>query len=400
MEAYIYDAIRTPRGATKNNGSLREMAPVHYVSQLFHALEARNELSLKEVNDIVLGCVTQIREQGGNIAKVAALFAGLPNTIPGMTVNRYCASGLDAVLIAAAKVKAGMDELVIAGGVESSSRVPMFSDEASWFSDPEVATKTNFIHMGLAADLMASLSGFTREDLDQYAFESHERAEHAYQQGFFDRSLIPVYDHDSKELLDKDELIRPDTTMEKLAALKPSFSEKHVRGMKSQIKLEFQHVEEISHLHHAGNSPTLADGASLILIGSKEKGKRLGLTPRARIVASTNVADHPFLLGGGQKAAEAVLKKAGLTIEDIDLFEFNEAFAATVIKFQRDFGLERDQLNPNGGVIAMGHALGATGGMLICTLLDELERRNQRRGLVAISGAAGVGTALIIERVV
>ncbi|MCH6267554.1 acetyl-CoA C-acyltransferase [Neobacillus citreus] len=399
MEAYIYDTIRTPRGAAKKNGSLLEVNPIHYVSQLFHALESRNELRLSEVSDIVLGCVTQVRDQGSNIAKVAALFAGLPNTIPGMTVNRYCASGLDAVLIAAAKVKGEMDELVIAGGVESSSRVPMFSDEGSWFSAPEVMDKTNYVHMGVSADIMASLSGFTREELDQYAYESHERAENAYQQGYFNRSLLPIYDQQHQEFLEKDELVRPDISMEKLTALKPSFSEKHISGMESRIKLQFPQLKEISHVHHAGNSPSLADGASLILIGSEEKGKKLGLTPRARIVASASVADDPFLLGGGQKAAEEVLKKSGLTIGDIDLFEFNEAFAATVLKFQRDFGLDRDQLNPNGGVIAMGHALGATGGMLICTLLDELERRNQKRGLVAISGGAGVGTALIIERV-
>ncbi|WP_312470286.1 acetyl-CoA C-acyltransferase [Neobacillus sp.] len=399
MEAFIFDTVRTPRGAAKKSGSLLEVNPINYVSQLFHALETRNELSLAEVKDIILGCVTQVREQGANIAKVAALYTGLPSTIPGITVNRYCASGLDAVLIAAAKVKAGMDDLVIAGGVESSSRVPMFSDDGSWFSDPEVREKTNFLHMGVSADIMASLSGMNREELDQYAYESHERAQNAYKQGFFNCSLITVLDQNHQPLLEKDELVRPDISMSKLATIQPSFSEKHVRELKEAIKQHFPQLGDINHVHHAGNSPSLADGASLAIIGSREKGEELGLTPRARIVASANEADHPFLLGGGQKAAEVVLKKSGLNIEDIDLFEFNEAFAATVLKFQRDFEIGRNKLNPNGGVIAMGHALGATGGMLICTLLDELERRNKKRGLVAISGGAGIGTALIIERV-
>lgn len=399
MEAYIYDTVRTPRGAARKSGSLLEVNPIHYVAQLFHALEVRNELNLAEVNDIVLGCVTQVRDQGANIAKIAALFAGLSHTIPGMTVNRYCASGLDAIIIAAAKVKAGIDELIIAGGVESSSRVPMFSDEASWFTNDEVREKTNFLHMGISADLMVSLFGMNREELDEYAYESHVRADRAYKQGYFDRSLVAVYDQHNERLLEKDELVRPDISMSKLATLLSSFSEKHVKAMKETIQQQFPQLHEIHHLHHAGNSPALADGASLVIIGSKEKGEKLGLTPRARIVASTTESDHPLLLGGGQKAAETVLKKSGLSIADIDLFEFNEAFAATVLKFQRDFQLHRNQLNVNGGVIAMGHALGATGGMLICTLLDELERRNQQRGLVAISGAAGIGTAFIIERV-
>ncbi|WLR57334.1 hypothetical protein LC048_11005 [Mesobacillus subterraneus] len=301
MEAYIYDGVRTPRGSARK-GSLKELKPVEMVAQLYKGLESRIPSGFDRVDDVVLGCVTQIRDQGANIAKTALLYGGFHESIPGMTVNRYCTSGLDAVTIAAARVKAGMDQLVLAGGVESSSRVPMLSDEGAWFSDPEVSQKTKFIHMSLSADLTASLAGLNREVLDEYAFQSHKRAYHATQNGYFAKSMIPLYDEQGRLLLQHDELIRADISMDALSNLKPSHEEKHLANKKELLFKELPDLKEIQYLHHPGNSPSLADGASLLAIGSKEIGIKEGLKPRAKIIASTSASCHPLLLTGGKSS--------------------------------------------------------------------------------------------------
>ncbi len=399
MEAYILDAVRTPRGAAKKSGSLSSQKPIELAAAVLRAIQSRNRLDTAQVEDIVMGCVTQTKEQGADLARIAALYAGWSYLASGVTLNRFCASGLDAIGYAALKVGSGMEQLVAAGGVESVSRVPMFADEGAWFSDPIVSAATDFVHMGVSADLMATLEGFEREELDEYAVESHQRAAWARDCGRFAQSLIPVENGEQQLLLDRDELIRDDSTVERYAEFEPSFAQIGAGRATEAIEARFSAARSMRYVHHRGNSPSLADGASLLLIGSREKAAELGLTPRARIVAVANAAADPLLLTGGQVATEKVLSKAGLTPQEIDLFECNEAFAATVLKYERDLGIDSERLNPNGGAIAMGHALGATGGMLMTTLLDELERREARRGIVAISGGAGVGTAILIERV-
>lgn len=399
MEAYIYDAVRSPRGSSKKQGALSSIPPTALLSQLFYALDKRLQLKLKHVDDIILGCVTQVKEQGGNIGKVAALAANLPVAISGMTVNRYCASSLEAVNIAATKVHSKSEDLIIAGGVESISRVPMFSDEASYFSDREIIQKTQFVQMGVSADIIATLERFSRTELDEYAAESHRRAFLATKNNYFSRSLVPIFDEDNNLLLDHDELIRGETTAESFKQLVPVFSKFVHEDTIAVIKENFPAITELSHLHHPGNSPALADGASLLLIGNKMAQKKLDRKPRARIIGCTSAATNPLLLTGGQAAVEKLLTKFGFSKNDMDLIEYNESFAATVLKFRRDFNIDSDKLNVNGGIIAMGHAMGATGGMLIINLLEELERRDLKRGLVAASGSGGVGCAIIIERV-
>lgn len=397
MDVYIYDAVRTPRGSTRKNGSLKEIEPVELVAQLLQALEERTHSLLEQTEDVVLGCVTQIKDQGSNIAKTAALYAGMPYTVPGITVTRLCTSGLDAVAIAANKVRSGSDDLILAGGVESVSRVPMFADEGAWFANPKISDITKFIHMGLSADLIGTIEHHQRAELDGYAVQSHQRAANATRNAVFSNSLIPVKNKDGTTLLAQDELIRPDTTLQSLATLEPSFEKFITAKQRAMVEEEFEGITAIEHLHHVGNSPSLADGASLIAVGSKAVQAKLGISPIARIIDSTNASDHPMLLIGGQKAAEKLLAKHNLTIEDMDVIEFYEAYASTTLKAINDWQVDSEKFNPNGGVLAMGHALGATGAMMVCTLIDELKRKNGKYGLVVLSGGGGVGTAMIIE---
>jgi len=398
MDAYIYDAVRTPRGTTRKNGALQGVAPVELVKQLFTTLEARANGLLEQTEDIVLGCVTQVKGQGSNIAKTAALYAGVPYEVPAMTITRLCPSGLDAVAIAANKVHSGSDDLVIAGGVESVSRIPMFADEGAWFADQRVSELTKFIQMGISADLIATLESQNRQQLDAYAAQSHQRALRATKEGVFQESLVPVKDSDGHVLLAHDECIRPNMTAESLAVLEPSFARFFTPRQREIVQQEFLQLTEIQHVHHVGNSPALSDGASLIVVGSQAVQERLNIQPKAQIVGVANASDHPMLLLGGQKAAEKVLAKNHLSITDMDVIEFYEAYASTTVKAMNDWQIDPANFNPNGGVIAMGHALGATGAMMICTLLDELTRKNGKYGLVALSGGAGVGTAMIIEK--
>lgn len=398
--AFVYDAVRTPRGKGRDGGSLNQVTPLELQKQLINALLRRNELDADTIDDLVLGCVTQVGEQGGNIAKVAALYSGLPDSVPGITVNRYCTSALDACNFAAMKVTAGGDRIVLAGGVESMSRVAMLSDHASFYTDADVIQRTGFVPMGLAADLVASLDGISRSECDDYAVQSQRRAAAAQQNGHFDESLVPVTIPASDTLVTHDECVRADTTVEKLAAFDPLFAELGQRGYEDAFKAAFVELDALEYVHHIGNSPGIVDGASLVLVGSEQAQPVLGKKPRARIRAMTSVsADRYLALTGGIDATRDVLKKAGMTESDIDLVEFNEAFAAVVLRFLRECGWQQDQVNVNGGAIALGHAMGATGASLLGTLLDELERRDLQTGLVALSGAAGIGTAAIIERV-
>ena len=399
MDAYIADALRTPRGAAKENGGLAGIKPVELMARLYRALEERNQLDIEQIEDIVLGCVTQSGDQGGNIAKISAIYAGMSDGTSGQTVNRFCTSGLSACSTAAMKIMSGMEDLVIGGGVESMSRCPMFSDKGPWYTDKEVMKKTRFVHMGISGDLVASLEGFTREDVDQYAIRSQHRAARAWDNGYFDNAIVPVRDRDGETVLDKDEIIRGDVTLEKLATLKPSFEDIGRKGVDEIALQRYPQLKEISHVHHPGNSPGMVDGAALVLFASEKQIKVQNLRPRARILAFANASVEPIvMLTAGQKAAEKALKKAGLAAEDIDLYEVNEGFAAVALKFERDFTIDADQINVNGGAIAMGHPLGASGAILLGTLLDELERRQLKRGLVSLCGGAGVGEAMIIER--
>jgi len=392
--AYIYDAVRTPRGKGREGGALNHLTPLELQKALVAAIIERNDLDAGAINDIILGCVTQVGEQGGNIAKVAALVSNLPSSVSGITINRYCTSGLDAANFAAMKVMTGIDDIVLAGGVESMSRVPMLSDKASYYVDPEVSREARFVIMGLAADLIASIDGISRDECDAYAVRSQQRAAAAQESGAFSKSLVAV------DGVDRDECVRGSVTAEKLATFDPLFTQFGKQGYEAVFKKTFSDLGELSYVHHAGNSPGIVDGASLAIIGSAKAGEIHGLKPRARIRAMANAsADELIALTGGIDAAHAVLKKGGMSESDVDLVEFNEAFAATSIKFIRDTDWRDDQVNVNGGAIALGHAMGATGTSLIGTVLDELERRDLNVGLVAVSGAAGIGTATIIERV-
>ena len=393
-DAYIYDAVRTPRGKGREGGALNGATPLELQKALIAAILERNSLDGGEIGDLILGCVTQVGEQGGNIAKVAALVGGLPSSVPGITINRYCTSGLDACNFAAMKVMTGVDDVVLAGGVESMSRVPMLSDKASLYVDPAVSKEARFVNMGLAADLVASLDGISREECDAYAVQSQQRAAAAQDGGAFSRSLIPV------DGVEQDECVRGSVTAEKLATFDPLFTELGKQGYETAFKAAFPELAELRYVHHAGNSPAVVDGASLLVIGSDDAGKHFGLKPRARIRSMSNVSANELIaLIGGIDAANDVVTKAGMSASDIDLVEFNEAFAAVSIKFTRDTGWNEEQINVNGGAISLGHAMGATGTTLVGTVLDELERRDLNIGLVAVSGAAGVGTATIIERV-
>ncbi|MER5497163.1 MULTISPECIES: acetyl-CoA C-acetyltransferase [unclassified Streptomyces] len=401
-EAYVYDAIRTPRGRGKANGALHGTKPIDLVVGLIHEIRSRFPgLDPAAIDDIVLGVVSPLGDQGSDIARIAAIAAGLPDTVAGVQENRFCASGLEAVNLAAAKVRSGWEDLVLAGGVESMSRVPMGSDGGAWAMDPMTNFETGFAPQGVGADLIATIEGFSRRDVDEFAALSQERAAEAWKEGRFARSVVPVKDRNGLVVLDHDEHMRPGTTADSLAALKPSFATIGEMGGFDAVALQKYHwVEKIDHVHHAGNSSGIVDGAALVAIGNKEIGERHGLTPRARIVSAAVSGSEPtIMLTGPAPATRKALAKAGLTIDDIDLVEINEAFAGVVLRFARDMGLSLDKINVNGGAIALGHPLGATGAMIIGTLIDELERRDQRYGLATLCVGGGMGIATVIERV-
>jgi acetyl-CoA C-acetyltransferase len=400
-EAFVYDAIRTPRGRGKATGSLHGTKPIDLVVGLIHEMRRRfPDLDPAAIDDIVLGVVSPLGDQGSDIAKVAAIAAGLPDTVAGVQENRFCASGLEAVNLAAAKVRSGWEDLILAGGVESMSRVKMGSDGGAWAMDPMTSFETGFVPQGIGADLIATVEGLSRTDVDAFAAESQARAAEAIKEGRFERSVVPVRDRNGLVVLDQDEFVRPGTTVESLSGLKPSFATIGELGGFDAVALQKYHwVEKIDHVHHAGNSSGIVDGASLVAIGSKEVGERYGMTPRARIVsAAVSGADPTIMLTGPAPATRKALAKAGLTAADIDLVEINEAFAAVALRFIRELGFGHAQVNVNGGAIALGHPLGATGAMLLGTVLDELERRDLRRGLITLCVGGGMGIATIIER--
>ncbi|SEC12525.1 acetyl-CoA C-acetyltransferase [Nocardioides exalbidus] len=401
-EAFVYDHIRTPRGRGKATGTLHEVKPVDLVVGLLDELKTRNPtLDPARVDDVVLGVVTPIGDQGGDIAKTAALKAGYPETVAGVQLNRFCASGLEAVNQAAQRVRSGFEDLILAGGVESMSRVPMGSDGGAWAMDPATALQTGFVPQGIGADLIATIEGWSRQDVDAYAAESHHRAAKAWANGYFDDAVIPVRDLAGVTVLDRDETVRPDTSVEGLAGLKPSFAQIGRDAGFDDVALEKYHwVPAIDHVHHAGNSSGIVDGAALVAIGTEEVGTSLGLTPRARIISTAvSGADPTIMLTGPAPAARKALSRAGLEVDDIDLWEINEAFAAVAMRFMRDMGISHDVTNVNGGAIAMGHPLGATGAMILGTLVDELARRDQKRGLATLCVGGGMGIATIVELV-
>jgi acetyl-CoA C-acetyltransferase len=401
-EAFIYDAVRTPRGKGKKTGALHSVKPISLTTGLINEVRRRNPgLDPAQIDDIVLGVVSPVGEQGAVIARTAALAAGLPDTVAGVQINRFCASGLEAVNLAAQKVRSGFEDLVLAGGVESMSRVPMGSDGGAWPMDPETASATGFVPQGIGADLIATLAGWSREDVDAYAAESHARAAKAWSNGYFERSVVPVTDRNGTVVLDTDELVRPGTTVESLAGLPSAFAGIGDMGGFDAVALQKYHwVERIDHVHTAGNSSGIVDGASLMVIGTEEAGQRNALTPRARILSTAvSGADPVIMLTGPAPATHKALAKAGLTVDDIDLVEMNEAFAAVVLRFMKDTGFDHEQVNVNGGAISMGHPLGATGAMILGSLVDELERRDLRYGLATLCVGGGMGIATVVERV-
>jgi acetyl-CoA C-acetyltransferase len=399
-QAFVYDAIRTPRGKGKKDGSLYEVKPVTLLAGVLTELQRRNDLDTSQVDDVVMGVVSPVGEQGSVIAKVAALRAGWDFRCAGVQLNRFCASGLEAVNLAAQKVRSGWEDLVVAGGVESMSRVPLGSDGGAWAQDPETNSATGFVPQGIGADLIATLDGFSRSDVDAFALQSQQRAAAARTSGFFAGSMIPVTDFLGQTILDQDEFIKPHTTMEGLAALKPSFGEMGAMGFDAVALTRYPQVERIHHVHHAGNASGIVDGAAAVLVGSEAAGRTHGFTPRARIVAAAvSGADPTIMLTGPMPATRKALAKAGLTIDDIDLFEVNEAFAAVPLRFMREMGVPHDKVNVNGGAIAMGHPLGATGAMILNTLIDELHRRKLRYGLATLCVGGGMGIATIVERI-
>lgn len=400
-EAYIYDSIRTPRGKGKKNGTLHEVKAIDLLATLFRSLKSRNgNFDTGLVDDVVIGCVSPVGEQGSDIAKFAPMYADWDYKVPGVQINRFCSSGLEAINMAAMKVRSGWESLVVAGGVESMSRVAMGSDGGAWYLDPAVNSTLGFIPQGVSADLIATLEGFTRTDVDKYAIRSHQRAANARTNGYFSQSIIPVKDQNNLDILKYDETIRDDANMEVLSSLSPSFEIMGQYGFDAVALLKYSTLEKINHVHTPGNSSGIVDGAALTLIGSEEAGKRAGLTPRARIIAAAVTSAEPtIMLTGPAPAAQKALQIAGLKAKDIDLWEMNEAFASAVLRFQKDMQISDEILNVNGGAIAMGHPLGATGSIILGTLLDELERRNLKRGLATLCVGGGMGVATIIERV-
>ena len=398
-EAYVYEAIRTPRGKGKKDGSLHSVKPITLLSGLMQELQNRHKLDTSLIDDVVLGCVTPVGDQGADIAKTAALAAGWDWKVAGVQLNRFCASGLEAVNLAAQKVRSGWEDLVVAGGVESMSRVPMGSDGGAWALDPETSLRTDFLPQGIGADLIAMLDGYSREQVDAYAMRSQLKAAAARAAGRF-RSVVPVCDQNGVLILAEDEFIKPNTTVEALGGLKPSFEAAGRMGFDALALRKYPQLGRVDHIHTAGNSSGIVDGAALALIGSKAAGSRLGLRPRARVLATAVTGTDPtIMLAGPAPAARKALLKARLEIKDIDLFEVNEAFASVVMRFMTEMGVPEEKVNVNGGAIALGHPLGATGCMLLGTLLDELEARDLRRGLVTLCVGGGMGIATIIERV-
>ncbi|MDP6352835.1 MAG: acetyl-CoA C-acetyltransferase [Alphaproteobacteria bacterium] len=400
-DAYIYDAVRTPRGRGKKDGALHEVTPIRLAAGALKALQQRNTLDTAQVDDVVLGCVEPTGDQGADIARLAVLYADFDQSVSGVQINRFCASGLEAVNMAAGQVMAGQSDMAIGGGVESMSRVPMFSTGGAWAIDPDVAFKTYFIPQGISADLIATMHGYSRDDVDAYAVESQRRAAEAWDAGRFAGSVVPVADQNGLTVLDRDEHMRPEATMQSLAALDPSFGKQgEAFGFDAVAVQRYPEVERIHHVHHAGNSSGIVDGAAAVLVGTREAGEEQGLTPRAQIRSFASVGSEPsIMLTGPSFASEKALKRAGMSTGDIDLYELNEAFAAVVLRYMEVLGLDHDKINVNGGAIAMGHPLGATGAMILGTLLDEMERRDLGTGLATLCVGAGMGTATVIERV-
>ena len=399
-DALIFDAIRTPRGRGKASGALHEVKPITLLSDLLRTLHQRNGFDTCAVDDIVMGCVTPVGDQGADIAKTAALAAGWDDDVAGVQLNRFCASGLEAVNTAAMKVRSGWEQLVVAGGVECMSRVPMGSDGGAWACDPETSFDTGFMPQGIGADLIATLDGYSREDVDAFAANSHKKAAAAWARGAFAKSVIPVLDRNGLTILDHDELIRPDSSVESLAGLKPSFQAMADMGFADVAREKYHWVERINHVHTPGNSSGIVDGAAAMLLGNQAMADKFGIKPRARVLSTALVGtDSTIMLTGPAPAARKALAVAGLSIADIDLFEVNEAFASVVMRFQKELSVPDDVVNVNGGSIAMGHPLGATGAMILGTLLDELEARDLKRGLATLCVGGGMGIATIIERV-
>lgn len=401
MDAFIFDHVRTPRGKGKPDGALHEVTPVWLAAQPLVALQERNQLDTSAVDDVVMGCVMPVGEQGGNISRMAVLQADYAQTTAGVQLNRYCGSGLEAVSFAAAKVMAGQADMAIGAGVEMMSRVPMGSDGGAWAQDPQVNAKTNFVMQGISADLLASLRGHSRRDLDAYSAESHRRAAQAWNEGRFAKSVVPVKDFLGLTLLERDETIRVETTADSLGALKPAFAEMGTKyGYDSVAQQRYPQVEQIHHHHHAGNSSGIVDGSGAVLLGTAEAGARQGLKPRARIRAFASIGSEPtIMLDGPSHAARKALARAGMQPSDIDLWELNEAFATVVLTMMEELNIPHDRMNVNGGAIAMGHPLGATGAMIVGVALDELERTGKQTALISLCVAAGMGSAMIIERV-
>lgn len=401
-EAFIYDAIRTPRGKGKPGGALHGVKPIDLVVGLIDETRRRfPDLDENRISDMILGIVSPLGDQGMDLPRIAALAAKMPDTVAGVQINRFCASGLTSINMAAQKIRSGWDEVVLAGGVESMSRVPMGSDGGAWAMDPATNYDTYFSPQGIGADLIATIEGFSREDVDRYAERSQRLAAQAWDEGRFDKSIVPVKDVNGITILDRDEHMRPGTTAETLAGLKPSFAMVGDMGGFDAVALQKYHwIEEIDHVHHGGNSSGIVDGAALVVVGSEKAGQEMGMTPRARVVAAaTSGADTTIMLTGPTPAAKKALETAGLTADDIDLWELNEAFASVVLRFQKDMNIPDEKLNVNGGAIAMGHPLGATGAMITGTVLDELERTGGKRALITLCVGGGMGVATIIERV-
>ncbi|MES2302900.1 MAG: acetyl-CoA C-acetyltransferase [Pseudomonadota bacterium] len=400
MEAYIYDHVRTPRGKGRPDGALHEVTSVEMASQLLQALRDRNDLDTSLLDDVILGMAQPVGEQGGVLARAAVLQAGYAQTVAGQQIHRFCASGLDAVSLIAAQVHSGMIQAGIGGGVESMSRTVMGYDSGAWTSDPAVAFHNYYAPQGIGADIIATLDGFSREDVDGFAVESQRKAAHAWQNGYFKNSIVPVKDILGEVLLDHDEHMRPGTTVESLAKLKPAFAGFGKGGFEAVAKAKYPQIEELNYVHHGGNSSGIVDGAGVVLVGSKAFGERAGLKPRGRIRAYANIGSEPtIMLTAPGACSDKALKNAGMSRSDIDLWELNEAFASVVMRFQLEMGIPDDKINVNGGAIAMGHPLGATGAMILGTVLDELERRDLQTGLITLCAANGLGTASIIERV-
>jgi acetyl-CoA C-acetyltransferase len=398
--AYIFDAVRTPRSKGKADGALHEVKPIALIAGLLNELQARHDLDTAFVDDVILGCVTPVKDQGTNIAKCAVQYAGWDQNVAGVQLNRFCASGLEAVNIAAQKVLSGWEQLIVAGGVESMSRVPMGSDGGVVVFDPEYLMGQRATPQGVGADLIATLEGWSREDVDAFAVTSQKRAAHARANGYFDKSVVPVKDRNGVTILASDDFIKPNTSLEGLAALKASFAYAAASGADATAISKYPDVERINHVHHAGNSSGIVDGASAVLIGSEGIGKELGLAPRGRVVAGVITSSDPtIMLVGPGPAAKKCLKVAGMSVDDIDLWEINEAFSSVAMRYMRDLGINHDVTNVNGGAIAMGHPLGATGGVLVSIMLDELERRDLKRGMVSMCVGGGMGISTIIERV-